>query len=123
MSQPQYTPQPNSQELSDAALPHILGIIGWLGALIGWLINKDKSPRADYEGKKALNFQITLVIGLIALWIIYVIALVISTGLGLVVSLLFLAVFVVNLVLCIQAYQAVKRGEDYKYPFSLALIK
>src|SRR5713101_1507943 len=43
---------------------HFLGIIlGIIGPLIIWLIKKDQSKFVDDQGKEALNFQLTLLIG------------------------------------------------------------
>ncbi|MGC9455365.1 MAG: DUF4870 domain-containing protein [Phycisphaerae bacterium] len=47
-------------------LAHLLGIFtGFLGPLIIWLIKKDEQPFVDDQGKEALNWQLTLLIGYI----------------------------------------------------------
>jgi uncharacterized Tic20 family protein len=44
-------------------LCHLLGLLtSFVGPLILWLIQKDKMPFVDHQGKEALNFQITVLI-------------------------------------------------------------
>src|SRR5690606_5809142 len=115
----QPTPQAGAP-LSDAetrqwaSWAHLGGILGFLPSLIIWLIYKDRSAFVAQESKTALNFQLTLLIAGIALGII-----------GLIINLPFLngLLWVVSLIFSILGFQAVQRGEAYKYPFSLALIK
>lgn len=108
-----------------AALSHLLGgIFSWLGALISWLISKDKSPLADAEGKKALNFQITVVGAYIALAIFS--GILIAANLGVLiflVNLVWLGVWAGSLAFGIMNFNKVKNGQASSYPFSLELIK
>jgi len=98
-----------------AMLCHLLGIVTWfLGALIVWLIKKDQSKFVDDQGKEALNFQLTMLIAyLIAAATCFV-------GIG-----FFLApiVGIVDVIFCIIGAIAANRGEYYRYPFALRLIK
>ncbi|WP_297081318.1 DUF4870 domain-containing protein [uncultured Demequina sp.] len=89
-------------------------ITGFLAPLIIWLIAKDRSARIDTEGKDILNFGIMISIAYIVgaiLWII------------LIGGLVQLAAFVVAVIFGIQGAMAVNRGETYKYPFNLSLVK
>ena len=97
-----------------AMLAHLLGIIGFLGPLIIWLIKKDQSPFVDDQGKEALNFQLTVLIG----WVIAVITSFFCIG-----ALVGLAVFVCNLIFCIMGCMKANQGIAYRYPFALRLIK
>jgi uncharacterized Tic20 family protein len=91
-------------------LCHLLGLF----TCFIWLIQKDKMPFVDYHGKEALNFQITVAIA-------YVVASIsIMCFIGVV---LLPAVGLADLILCIMACVATSRGEYYKYPVSLRLIK
>jgi len=96
-------------------LCHLLGFLtSFLGPLILWLIKKDTMPFVDYHGKEALNFQITIVIasavaGLSVMCFIGVI--------------LLPAVPLADLILSIIACVAASKGEYYKYPLCLRLIK
>jgi uncharacterized Tic20 family protein len=98
-----------------AMLAHLLGIlIGFLGPLIIWLIKKDQSPFVDDQGKEALNFQITLIIG-------YVIG-----GATSVICIGFVilpAVWIAGLILAIMGAMAASKGEAYRYPLTLRLVK
>ena len=98
-----------------AMLCHLLGIVTWfLGSLIVWLIKKDQSKFVDEQGKEALNFQITLLIGDV---------IGIATSCLVVGWFIILAVWVIRLVFCILAAIAVNKGEHYRYPFAIRLIK
>lgn len=98
-----------------AMLAHLLGIVsGFVGALIIWLIKKDQSAFVDEQGKEALNFQITVMIAFVGSWILMFV---------LIGMLLMPLILIGNLVFCIIAALAVSRGEHYKYPFAIRLLK
>jgi uncharacterized Tic20 family protein len=98
-----------------AMLAHLLGIVsGFVGALIIWLIKKDQSAFVDEQGKEALNFQITVMIAFVVSWILMFV---------LIGMLLMPLILIGNLVFCILAAVAVSKGEHYKYPFALRLLK
>ena len=103
------------EEKTMAMLCHLLAIVSWfLGPLIVWLIKKDQSKFVDEQGKESLNFQITLLIGDVigaATWCVVV---------GIFITSI---VFIVRVVFCILAAMAVNRGEHYRYPFAIRLIK
>jgi uncharacterized Tic20 family protein len=65
------TPLSPSDEKLWATLVHVGGILfGFLPALIGYLVLKDKGPFIRAHTATALNFQITLVIAYIVGWIL-----------------------------------------------------
>jgi len=100
-----------------AMLAHLLGIFTWfIGPLIIWLMKKDQSAFVDDQGKEALNFQLTIGIGYVAIAIIGCITL----GLG---TLLAPVIGIVAIVFCIIACIAANKGERYRYPFAIRLIK
>ena len=97
-----------------AMLCHLLGILtAFLGPLIIWLVKKDQSPFVDDQGKEALNFQITLVIA----------HAVVGAAICIHFGVLNLAIWVVALVFGIMGTMAANRGEKYRYPIALRLIK
>jgi uncharacterized Tic20 family protein len=100
-----------------AMLSHILGIFtGFVGALIIWLMNKDKPDAAfvNDQAKEALNFQITLAI-------VYVAGIVLSVILiGIFIN---LAAWIACLVFSIMGAMKANEGVEYRYPFALRLIK
>ena len=106
---------PSNDDRNLAMLAHLLGIVsGFIGALIIWLIKKDQSAFIDEQGKEALNFQITVLIGFVGVWILMFV---------LIGMLLMPLLLIVNLVFCILAAVAVSKGQHYKYPFAIRLLK
>jgi len=98
-----------------AMLCHLLGLLtNFLGPLILWLIKKDSNPYIDEQGKEALNFQITIAIAGIVSGITAVIC--IGAILGLV-------VLIGDIVLSIMACVATSKGEHYRYPVCVRLLK
>ncbi len=106
---------PGKDDCNIAMLSHLLGIFtGFIGALVLWLLKKDESPFIADQTKEALNFQITMAIAFFASWILTAI---------LIGALLFPVLIVVNLVLCILGAVAASKGQRYRYPFALRLVK
>ena len=103
---------PTSDEKTLALLSHVLTLaVGFLAPLIIYLIKKDQSSFVTYHAKESLNFQITIFIIIVALFI---------TVIGI---LLVWVVGILALVLVIMATIKASEGKLYKYPFSLRLIK
>ncbi len=100
-----------------AMLAHLLGILtGAIGALVIWLINKDK-PDSSFvtdQAKEALNFQITI-------FIVYLVGMVLS--LILIGIFICMAAWIASLVLSIIGGMKANEGVTYRYPFALRLIK
>jgi len=98
-----------------AMLCHLLAMFTWwLAPLIIWLIKKDQSPFVNQQGKEALNFQLTLIIGLVAG------ALTICIGIGVFIM---IATYVVNIVFGIMSTITVNKGQPYRYPICIRFIK
>ena len=109
------TQTPSTDDRNLAMLAHLLGIVsGFVGALIIWLIKKDQSAFVDEQGKEALNFQITVLIGVVGSWILMFV---------LIGMLLLPLLLIANLVFCILAAVAVSKGQHYKYPLAIRLLK
>lgn len=128
--QPGYGPQPLSpaDDKLWASLSHFLGVLWLLPSLIIFLVFKDRGPRVREESKEALNWQITFLIGYIALSIVIgIIQAILYTagayGIAGIFGLLQGALYVVNLVFSIIGGVRVTQGGSYRYPFSLRLIK
>jgi hypothetical protein len=105
----------SSDDKTMALLAHLLGIFtGFLGPLVIWLIKKDQSTFVDDQGKEALNFQITMLIAWVVTWVLMFVL----------IGLLLVPVLIIaNLVLCIMGGIAANKGERYRYPVALRLIK
>jgi uncharacterized Tic20 family protein len=109
-AQPDYLP--TSDEKTFAILSHILTIVApILAPLIIYLIKKDESKYVSYHAKESLNFQITLILVVILLFI------------SIIGILLVWIVGIVALVFVIIATIRASEGKLYKYPMSLKLIK
>lgn len=85
-----------------------------LGPLVVWLIKRHDSPYIDYHGKEALNFQISLILYLIASAVLIIV---------LVGILLIIVVGVAGIVLTIIAAVRASEGEEYRYPMTIRLVK
>lgn len=100
-----------------AMLCHLLAIFtGFIAPLIIWLIKKDQSKFVDAHGKEALNFQITLLIA----WLAAVLLTCVTFGLG---APLGAVVMVIAIIFCVMAALEANKGNMYRYPFAIRLIK
>lgn len=96
-------PMSEAEERSQAKLLHILnGFFPATGALIFWLIGKERSELIDRQGKAALNWGIWVLIA-------YVVGLALCILPGLV-------VWGYAIYLGFKAADAASKGEDYAYP-------
>ncbi len=106
---------PEKDDINLALLAHVLVIFtGFVGPLIIWLVKKDDSEYVGAQAKEALNFAITLILGYIAAAILTVI---------LIGILVYVAVGLMNLILPIVAAVKTSKGESYRYPLTLRLLK
>lgn len=95
-----------------AMLAHILTIVSsFIPPLVIYLIKKDESKFVTTHAKESLNFQITMALIAIILFI---------TIIG--IPLLFV-LGIVNLVLVIVATIRANDGKIYRYPFNWRIIK
>lgn len=109
---------PETDEKTMSMLAHILGgITCVLGPLIIWLIKKDDSPFVNDQGKEAVNFQITVLIGYFVAGILSVIPYV-----GCLTVFLIPALSIASLILGILGGLEANKGKPYRYPFALRLI-
>lgn len=103
---------PTSDEKTMAILSHVLTFVaGFLAPLIIYLIKKDESKFIAAHAKESLNFQITIFIVIIVLFI---------TIIGI---LLVWVVGILALILVIIATIRASEGKLYRYPFSIRFIK
>jgi uncharacterized Tic20 family protein len=77
-------------------------------------VKKDDSPFVAQEGAEALNFQITVALG----WVIAVMLSTILIG-----FLLYPVLLIGNLVFCILAAVSASKGQGYRYPLTLRLVR
>ena len=124
---PPPTGTPSAEERQWAMFAHlaalsvfVTGIGAVAGPLIVWQIKKNEMPFVDDQGKEATNFNITMLIVCVALWIFTIITL----GIGALITIpALLVAFVGWLVFTIIAALKANEGVAYRYPLSLRLIK
>ena len=97
------------------------GSIGcFIGPLVIWMVKKDTMPFVDDQAKEALNFNITVGIVFLALFVLSVMTL----GIGLIVAIpVWIIVGIAWLVFTIIAAIKANQGERYRYPLTLRLVK
>jgi len=117
---------PSAEERQWAMFAHLSAIIAaliglsFLGPLVIWLIKKDSSPFVDDQGKEALNFNITVGIAMLALWILTLVTFFIG---GFLTFPLMFVIGVAALVFVVIAAIKSNEGQAYRYPFAIRLVK
>lgn len=116
------TAGPSADARKWAMINHIVALVGLagngigflLGPLIVWLLKKDEDPYVDDQGKEAVNFQITMFLGML-----------ISIPLAFVLIGFFTMFIIGILMILFPIIAAVKanNGEYYRYPISIRFIK
>jgi uncharacterized Tic20 family protein len=107
-----------------ASFAHLGGIIGLLPSLIIWLVFKARGTFTNVEAKEALNFQIAVLIGQVAIFFINSILTAVTLGIwGLIGWILPLALWVAALIYSVLGFNKSKDGTGYRYPVTLRLIK
>lgn len=106
-------------ERTYAMLTHLGAVVGMflpvVTSLILWLVKRGQSHYVDDHGKEAVNFQITLLIyGLVS------IPLILICGLGYLTA---IAAWVLCIVGMIMAAVAAQRGQYFRYPMTVRLIR
>jgi len=100
--------------LSGAAILTCIPFANVLGPFIVWMLKRETYPFVDEEGKEAVNFQLTMFIGMV---VGYVLTLVFIAWL------ILLAVVVVDLIFVLIASMKANEGESYRYPLSFRFIQ
>ncbi|KAF1048410.1 DUF4870 domain-containing protein [Xylophilus sp.] len=119
---------PGSDERQWALFAHLSAFTGVftadLGAVVGplifWLVKKDTLPFAAAHAKEALNFNITLALAGVVLFLITLV----TFGFGVLLAVpLAIVIGIGWVVLTIIATIKAGNGEAYRYPFTLRLVK
>lgn len=123
----------SAEERQWAMFAHLAALVGgvvtagWaaslgcvIGPLVVWLMKKETMPFVDDQGKEALNFNITVGIVFLVLFILtfvtFGIGILLTGPLMLIVGLAWL---VVTIIAAIKSHE----GVAYRYPFALRLVK
>jgi hypothetical protein len=108
-------PAATSDERTMAMLAHLGGILFWfIPALVIYLTKGNESPFVKEQAQEALNFQITLTIA----YVVSAILVIVIIGL-----LTMFATMIGGLILMIMAGIAANKGESYRYPVNIRLVK
>ena len=110
------------------------GVAGAVAALVVWLLKKDDAPFVAEHAREALNFNLSMVIyacGAVAAFIALVGATVLTLGIGLILTLpagillalACAAIAVLWLVCSVIATVKAWKGETYRYPLSIRLVR
>lgn len=119
---PDGLPEMTSDAKTWAMFCHLAGLLGFgvpiaghvLGPLIVWLLKRDEHPFIDHQGKEAVNFQISIVIY----------GAIIAPTLCIVIGFFLLpALIVTDVVLVIVAAVTASKGEPFRYPLTIRLVK
>ncbi|MFP3880837.1 MAG: DUF4870 domain-containing protein [Actinomycetota bacterium] len=107
-----------------SAFIQFVGVPSVVGPLVVWLIRRE-DPVVEPHARDALNFQLSLLIYFVAGTILAFLAAI--TIIGIVITafivILLLVLVVLELVFALLGTLAASRGERYRYPMSLQLIK
>lgn len=121
---------PGSHDRTWPVLAHLsqlctfVGVPGLVGPLVVWLVRRTDDPEAAREAKEALNFQISLWLYGIGLFLLVGVGLLDGSGSLLVAGAATLVLLALgSLVLPIVAAVQVSRGEPYRYPLIVRLVK
>ncbi|MGF1449341.1 MAG: DUF4870 domain-containing protein [Opitutales bacterium] len=95
-------------------IAHLLGLVGFIGPLILYVVKKDEHPFIEEQSRESLNFQITVTIATVVCFMLTFVFI------G---FLLLPALLVANLVFIIIATLTVSNGQPYRYPIALRLLK
>jgi uncharacterized protein len=113
--------QVSSDETNWGMFAHLSALIGFIipfGSIIGplviWLTKGKELEFVGTEAKEALNFQITMLIAFLICWVLVFV---------LIGFLLMALVAIADLILVIMAAVSASKGQPYRYPFALRLVK
>ena len=106
-------PEPTGEAKTMALVAHLLNIL-FLVPLLVWLLKKDSHPYVNDQGKEATNFSlICLIIHVVCSFTFFLC----------VPALISMALVVVQIVFGIMGAVAANKGEAFRYPVNVRLIK
>ena len=112
----------NKKAITWATFCHVGALSMYLGIPFGhiivplviWLIKKNEYPFVDEQGKESLNFQISMTIYSIVAGLL---------AFALIGFLIFPILIVVHVTFVIIAIVKTNKGENYRYPITIRIIK
>ena len=99
-------------------LAHVSVIVAPIGALIIWLVFKDRSERVRFHALQALWYQVAWIGIFVAYFIVATILSIVTFGIAAVILFPLMAILPFAPIAhgCYAAYK-ISQGEDYRYPF------
>lgn len=99
-------------------LAHVSVIVAPIGALIIWLVYKDRSERVRFHALQALWYQVAWLGIFVAYFLVATILSIVTLGIAAVILFPLMMILPLAPLLhgCYAAYK-VSQGEDYRYPF------
>lgn len=94
------------------------GWLGFAGPLIVWLIYRNRSPFLREQSARAFNFQLGMTIMSIIAWVLVLTLVLIPVSV-----VIWIGVFIFSIYHPIRAAIGHSRGEPYRYPFSIAILR
>jgi hypothetical protein len=122
---PADSPAPAAANTGLGVLAHLGGLLaGFVVPLIVFLTADHQDHFLRENSAEALNFQITITIGSLAVMILSVPVALVTLGLGLLVLVpAFIVALIAALVFMIQGAVVASRGEVYRYPVNIRLVQ
>ena len=131
---PMSTPNPQrdvllspNDERTWAVLAHVSALVaailsvGWLsflGPLLVWAVYKDRSDLVRGSAAGAFNFNVGLWVATIVGWIFFI------TLIGIPIAIIiWIVVFIASILYHVLAALAANRGEVYRYPWSITILR
>jgi uncharacterized Tic20 family protein len=113
--------QLNAEATNWGMFAHLSALIGFVipfgnivGPLVIWLTKGKEIEFVGTEAKEALNFQITMLFLFLIAWVLVFV---------LIGFLLMALLGIADLILVILAAVSASKGQPYRYPFTLRLVK
>jgi uncharacterized protein len=102
-------------------IAHLSGLFAFVGPLVVWLVQKDRSPVVAREAKEALNFQIT--VAAITLLVFLAGTILSFVVIGLFVLMIAPLLPLYGVVFAIVAAVTSHRTGAFRYPLTVRLVK
>jgi len=121
-SPPEKRAPSESDERAYGMVCHLAGLGTIVGAIVVWLMVRERSPFADDQGKESINFQILISICAFAALILVTAA----AGFAVlfpVTYLLWMALVAFDLVMVVLAAVEAGNGRKFRYPIAMRLLK
>lgn len=118
--QPSGSTELKKDETTWAVLAHLSAfVVGFLGPLFVWLAKRDEMQFVEDQAKEALNFNISIMIYMLVGLVVPALTIILAPLAVLVMPIL--GIFFIIVV--IRGALKSSKGERYRYPFCLRLIK